>query len=97
MYIPEFIDAGRVLSGSAQQHLDLIPRLLLDAAGVAFVVIILLFIGLNLYGVIYRARPLRGAAYRPRHARPRPLRGTASYDQRRFLGAGPHHLTAGKS
>ena len=58
MYFPDFNGAGHALSipvAPAQQHLDLIPRLLLDVAGTAFLVIVLLLVGLNLYGAVYRA------------------------------------------
>lgn len=86
MYFPDLNGAGHALSilaAPAQQHRDLIPRLLLDVAGTAFLVIVLLLVGLNLYGAVYRARPfrgIRGVVYRPRHARPRPLRGTALHE-----------------
>ena len=48
MYFPDFNGAGHALSipvAPAQQHLDLIPRLLLDVAGTAFLVIVLLLVG----------------------------------------------------
>ena len=86
MDFPALSGAGRARSipaAPAQQHLDLIPRLLLDVAGTAFLVIVLLLVGLNLYGAVYRARSLRGirgVVYRPRHARPRPLRGAAVHE-----------------
>ena len=86
MYFPDFNGAGHALSipvAPAQQHLDLIPRLLLDVAGTAFLVIVLLLVGPNLYGAVSRVRSLRGirgVVYRPRHARPRPLRGAAVHE-----------------
>ena len=68
MYLPDITGAGPLLVGPAffaRQRLDLVPRLLLDVAGATFLVIALLFIGLNLYGAAYRAysaRALRGRA-----------------------------------
>ena len=82
MYFPDLNGAGHALSipaAPAQQHLDLIPRLLLDVAGTAFLVIVLLLVGLNLYGA-RSLRGIRGVVYRPRHARPRPLRGAAVHE-----------------
>ena len=103
MYLPDITDAGPLLVGPAffaRQRLDLVPRLLLDVAGATFLVIALLFIGLNLYGAAYRAYSARDGAYRPRHARPRSHRGGGSlgytYD-RRLPRTGFHNLTTGKA
>ena len=103
MYLPDITGAGPLLVGPAffaRQRLDLVPRLLLDVAGATFLVIALLFIGLNLYGTAYRAYSARDGAYRPRHARPRSHRGGGSlgytYD-RRLPRTGFHNLTTGKA
>ena len=59
MYFPDFNGAGHALSipvAPAQQHLDLIPRLLLDVAGTAFLVIVLLLV-LSLIHISEPTRP----------------------------------------
>ena len=95
MYLPDITGAGPLLVGPAffaRQRLDLVPRLLLDVAGATFLVIALLFIGLNVYGAAHRARSA-GGAYRPRHARPRSYRGAGSSSRRPRTGL--HDLTTG--
>lgn len=104
MYIPDLTGAGRLASGPAlvtQQRLDLVPRLLLDVAGATFLVIALLFIGLNVYGAAHSARSALSGAYRPRHARPRSARGGGSLGYspgyRRLPRTGFYDLTPGKA
>ena len=63
MYILDLTDAEHVLVASAffaQQRLDLVPRLLVDVAGAVFLAVVLLFIGLNVYGAAHSARSAGG-------------------------------------
>ena len=88
MYILDLTDAEHVLVASAfvaQQRLDLVPRLLVDVAGAVFLAVVLLFIGLTVYGAAHSARSA-GGAYRPRHARPRSYRGAGSSSRRPRTG-----------
>lgn len=99
MYIPDLTGAGRLASGPAlvtQQRLDLVPRLLLDVAGATFLVIALLFIGLNVYGAAHSARSALSGAYRPRSARGG---GSLGYfpGYRRLPRTGFYDLTPGKA
>ena len=104
MYLPDITGAGPLLVGPAffaRQRLDLVPRLLLDVAGATFLVIALLFIGLNVYGAAHSARSALSGAYRPRHARPRSARGGGSLGDspgyRRLPRTGFYDLTPGKA